>query len=86
MGMGKQSCNGVKFESHTYCQSQIIELEPKVPIKKIWPNPYKIAIIITCLIEMLELQNFGHMIKSTTKIESCDKILMVTSWTELMTS
>ena len=37
------------------------------PPKKLffWSNPYKIEIMITSLIEMLELPNFGHMITST---------------------
>ena len=35
---------------------------------------------------MLELPSFGHMTTSATKFESHDKILMVTSWTEIMTS
>ena len=42
--------------------------------------------MITSLIEILELLNFGHMITSTTKFESRDKTLLVTSWTKIMTS
>ena len=34
------------------------------------------------LIEVLELPNFGHM----TTYQSCDKILQMTSWAEIMTS
>ena len=30
-----------------------------------WSNPYKIGVMITSVIEMLELPNFGHMITST---------------------
>ena len=30
-----------------------------------WSNPYKIEIMITSVIEMLELPNFGHMTTST---------------------
>ena len=30
-----------------------------------WSNPYKIEVIITSLIEVLELPNFGHMTTST---------------------
>ena len=30
-----------------------------------WSNPYKIEVMITSLIEMLELPNFGHMTAST---------------------
>ena len=42
--------------------------------------------MITFLIEMLELQNFGDMTTSTVLFESCDKILLVTSWTDIVTS
>ena len=42
--------------------------------------------MITSLIEMLELRNFGHMATSTIQFESRYKILLVKSWTEAMTS
>ena len=42
--------------------------------------------MITSLIEMLELSNFSHMTTSTSQIESRNKILLVTLWTEVMTS
>ena len=35
---------------------------------------------------MLELPNFGRMTKLTLQFESSDKILLVTSWTEIMMS
>ena len=35
---------------------------------------------------MLELPNFDHMATSTIKFESFDKILLVTSWTQILTS
>ena len=41
--------------------------------------------MITSLIEMIELQNFGHMNTSTVLFESRDKILFVTPWTRIMT-
>ena len=41
---------------------------------------------MTSLIEMLELPNFDHMITFTIQFESRDKILLLTSWTEVMTS
>ena len=40
---------------------------------------------MTFLIEMLELPNFGHMNTSTIYLESCRKVLSVTSSTEIMT-
>ena len=48
------------------------------------PNPYKIEVIITSLVEMLELRNFGRMTTSTIQFESFDKILWVMSLTEVM--
>ena len=38
-----------------------------IPQKKVffWSNPYKIEVMISSLIEMLELPNFGHMPTST---------------------
>ena len=42
--------------------------------------------MITSLREMLELPSFGHMTVSTIFYESLDKILLVRSWTEIMTS
>ena len=51
-----------------------------------WSNPYKIDVMITTLIEMLELPNFSHMATSTIQIEPRNKILLVTPWTETITS
>ena len=42
--------------------------------------------MITSLIEIIDLANFGDMTSSTIKFESRDKILLVTSWTENVTS
>ena len=41
--------------------------------------------MITSLTEMLELPNFGHMTMPTISFELRDKVLLVTSWTEIMT-
>ena len=41
--------------------------------------------MITYLIEMLELPQFGHMTTSTIQFDSRDKILLMTSWTQNMT-
>ena len=51
-----------------------------------WSNPYKIEIIVTSFTEMLELLNVGHMTSPTIQLKSLDKILLVTSWSEIMTS
>ena len=39
--------------------------------------------MLTSLIEMFELPNFGHMTISTIKFESPDNILLATSWREI---
>ena len=41
--------------------------------------------MITSFIEMLELPGFGHMTTSTIQFDSRDKILLMTSWTQIMT-
>ena len=40
---------------------------------------------MTSLTEMLELPNFDHMTTFTIQFESRDKIVLVTSWAEIMT-
>ena len=40
--------------------------------------------MITSLIEILELLNFGHMTTYTIQFEPREKILLLTSWTEIM--
>ena len=42
--------------------------------------------MITYPIEMLKLTNFGHMTTSPVYFELRDKILLVTSWKEIMIS
>ena len=45
-----------------------IQKEKKAPLKKkwfFWSKPYKIEVLITSLIEIPELPNFGHMVTST---------------------
>ena len=46
-------------------------------------TPYKIEVVITSFIEMLELPSFGHMNTCTIEFESRDKILLMTSWQKL---
>ena len=42
---------------------------------------------MTTLIEMLELPDFGHMTISTIQFDLRDKsLVMLTCWTEIMTS
>ena len=41
--------------------------------------------MITSLIEMLVLPNFGRMTKSVIHFDGRHKIFLVTSWTEVMT-
>ena len=58
---------GVKFQVCTQCQSQVIELNEDHPSKKwfSWSNLYKIEVMITSLIEMLELPIFDNMTTPT---------------------
>ena len=42
--------------------------------------------MITSIIEILELPNFGHMTKSTIQFKPRDKILLTMSQIEIMTS
>ena len=42
--------------------------------------------MIPFLIEIRELPNFGHMATPTIEFHSRDKILLVTSWAEIITS
>ena len=51
-----------------------------------WSNAYKVEVMITSIIEKLELINFGQMTTSIIQFESCDEILLVTSWTKITTS
>ena len=51
-------------------KTQIIELKPRPALKYrvfFWSNLYKIKVMITSDIEMLEVPNFGHMTTSTIK-------------------
>ena len=56
-----------------YCPNYWI-LTKSTPQKRwfFWSNPYKIEVVITSFIEMLELSNFGHMNTSTIQFESHD--------------
>ena len=41
--------------------------------------------MIASLTEMLELSNFGQITEFTIEFESCNKVLLLTSWTKTMT-
>ena len=41
-------------------------------------------VMISSLIEILGLLNFGHMNTAATELELREKILLMTSWTENM--
>ena len=45
---------------------KLLDLNRDHPSKKqfFWSNPYKIEVMITSVIQMLELPNFGHMTTS----------------------
>ena len=42
-----------------------------------WSSPYKVEVMVTSLIEVLDLPNFGHMTTSKIQFEARDKTLMV---------
>ena len=78
-----EKCFGTDREIAVFLLLQI------APLKKIvffWSNPYKIEVMITSVIEILEFPNFGGMITPTTLFDSCNEIWLVTSWEEFMTS
>ena len=60
---------------------KLLSLNQDHPSKKwfFWSNPYKIEVMVTSLIEMLDLPNFGHMTTLTTIN------FLVTSWKETKT-
>ena len=53
---------------------KLLKLNQKHPSKTwfLWLNPCKIEVMITSLIEMLGLPNFGHMTTSTISFELYD--------------
>ena len=59
---------------------RLLHLDQKYPQKNcfFWTNPYEIEVMITSLIEMLQLPNFDHMTTTAIWFESSDKILVVT--------
>ena len=42
----------------------LVKIENPLDIEYFWSNPYKIEVMITFFIEMLQLPNFGHMTTS----------------------
>ena len=57
----------LNFKAMPSVSPKLFNLNQK-PLSKnwfFWSNSYKIEVMITSLIEMLELPNFGHMTKST---------------------
>ena len=55
------------FKFAPSASAELLNLNQDHPSKKavFWSNPFKIGVVITFLIEMLELTNFGHMNTST---------------------
>ena len=55
------------FKAILSASPKLLNLNQDHPSKKwfFWSNPYKIKVMITSLIEMLELPNFSHMTAST---------------------
>ena len=74
----------LNFNAIPSTSTKLLNLNQDQTSKKwfFWSYPYKIEvmiIMITSLIEMLELPNFGHMTTSTIQFDSLDKILLVAS-------
>ena len=70
------------FRTITSAVPKLLNLNQEHHSKKLvflvnWSNPYKFEVIITSLIEILHLPNFGHMTTYTIKLESRDKILLI---------
>ena len=45
-----------------------------------WSNPYKIEVMITSFVEVLQLPNFGHMTISTIQFESRNNVWWWRHW------
>ena len=60
---------------------KLLNLNQDFPSKKwlFWSNHYKVEVMVTPFIEMLELPNFDQMAASTISFKSCNKILVVRS-------
>ena len=78
----------LNFKTIPSASPKLLNLNQKHPSKKLFflSNPSEIEIMITSVIEMLYLPNFAQMTTLTIQFESRDKILLVTSWTEILTS
>ena len=55
---------------------KLLDLNRDHPSKKqfFWSNPYKIEVMITSVIQMLELPDFGHMTTSTYNLSNVTKL------------
>ena len=55
---------------------KLLDLNRDHPSKKqfFWSNPYKIEVMITSVIQMLELPDFGHMTTSTYNLSHVTKL------------
>ena len=55
------------FKAIPSASPKLLNLNQGHPLKNwfFWSNPYTIEVMMSSLIEILELPNFGHMIKST---------------------
>ena len=78
------------FKAITSTSPELLNLnQDQLSLQKIfffWSNPYKTEVIITSPLEVLELPNVGHINTYKILFEPRDKILLVTSWTKIMTS
>ena len=65
---------------------KLLNLNQDHPTTKWFFGQILINELINCLIEILDLPIFGHMTKSAIEFESRDKVLLVTSLTDILTS
>ena len=58
------------FKAIPNASPKLLNLSQDYPSKKwfFWSYPYKIEVMITYLIELLELPNFGHVTTSTNNL------------------
>ena len=76
------------FKAVTSVSPKLLNLNQEHLSKKcfFWSNPYETEVIIISLIEMLVLPKFGRLFASAIQFKSHGKILLETSWTEIVMS
>ena len=70
----------LNFKVISSTSPKLLNLNQDHPSKRVffWSSPCKIEVMITSLIEMLELPYFGRLTTPTIKFDSSDKIYLMT--------